>query len=417
MTIATPATTLDVDDPGDDTIARFNYQFSIAAIYLLKMALDPSYAKSIICENFEDLIVQKDDDSFEAIQVKTRDRKHPAFKLTDDAVEKSLTRFAKLEARFPGKFLQYKFLTNHELWEGKENGQNLAWILQEIEKKPTIKRLRSTSPKRIAIENIARRAEVSPETVVLTLSKTICITRREDVTSIDRAVQNAVGECRQCEDLPYKTVVKLSEDIVAAAHRASCKGRLAFEAKLYTSDLPYEDVFTEVALRGKTLSLPIINELIDRYLAPQDEPVEMFDYSSARGLPKGLEKMFQKMAEGEVEARRIDVMADSVRSLEVLKIRWVMKFGAVKAKEMYNDLLSRILHDCVEAQIEAEKLGKPYGSEQYRLTRLRLENRLSTEKAKLYGCKIDHLMGAAGILTENCKNWWSDKFDLQEIKP
>jgi hypothetical protein len=30
----------------------------------------------------------------------------------------------------------------------------------------------------------------------------------------------------------------------------------------------------------------------------------------------------------------------------------------------------------------------------------------------LYKCRPEHLMGAAGMLTQKCKTWWSGRFDV-----
>ncbi|WP_426289694.1 hypothetical protein ACN9MC_31030 [Ensifer adhaerens] len=56
---ACPSVLLDLEDPGDDVIARFRYQFSHVAIQALKMVIEPKWAKAIICENFEDFIIER----------------------------------------------------------------------------------------------------------------------------------------------------------------------------------------------------------------------------------------------------------------------------------------------------------------------------------------------------------------------
>ena len=85
----------------------------MVAINALRLLVNPDFAESIICENFEDLIIEKNDGEFVAVQVKTRARHRPQFKLTDEDVEKSLVRFMKLGVQFPGKFTAFQFVTNH----------------------------------------------------------------------------------------------------------------------------------------------------------------------------------------------------------------------------------------------------------------------------------------------------------------
>lgn len=412
-----PANVLDTGDPGDDTIARFKYQFCIVAINALKMIVSPDSAKSIICENFEDLIVEQNDGKFIAVQVKTRARHRPLFKLTDVDVEKSLVRFIKLDVQFPGKFTAFQFVTNHELWTEKENSSNFDWFLKEVAVSPKVKGLHKTNPKRVAVERLAEESATSPEHVISVLLRTECVSRREDVSSIERAVSDAITQCEQCTDLPYQTVLKLADDLIGAAFQASSKGRNTLVAQLYAIDAKFEEVFAEASLEGKRIDLAVVTRIIEDRLLPEEELVDIAGMVSLEDLPNGLTRMVQKMAKGGVETIRIQHMTDLVRSLEALEVRWATRHGREKAKSMIGDLLARTLTECVEAQVEASLVGTPYGSKQYSAIKERLERKHTRERDTLYGCKVEHLIGAAGVLTEECKVWWSEKFELMEPDP
>lgn len=412
----TPSSILDVSDPGDDVVARFRYQFCNAAINALKLVSDPSWAKAVICENFEDLILEKHDGSYVAIQVKSRDRHLAPFRLTDHAVQKSIARFVKLDKQFPGKFTEFRFVTNHEMWVEKEGEGNLEWILEEIREKPTIKRARATNPKKIAIEKLCKGACATPDEVISTLLRTNCSSRREDIRTIEKAVEHAVGECDQCADLQYATVVRLAEDLIAEAALASTKGAASFAPLLYAVDADFSKIFAESSLLGKRLDRERVEAVIAARSVSTDEPLLISDIVTTDDLPKGLSRMVQKMAAGGVQAKRINHTHDLVRSLEGLEVKWTLKHGPVKAREMVSDLLARTLTDCVEAQVEAETevATGDYGAVQFSKLKRMLEERYAREESTLYGCKPDHLIGAAGALTEACKVWWSDPFDLLE---
>lgn len=416
MSDHSPANALDIDDPGDDTIARFRYQFCIVAINAFQLVSDPGSVVSLICENFEDIIIERTDGKFDAIQVKTKLRHLTPFKANEDAVKKSLIRFAKLNARFPGRFSSFQFVTNHEMWEENENSSNLLWLLTELKESPKIKGLRKTNPKRALVETIAEESGASIDSVIHMLRHAKCIARREDVKSIDRAVSDAITQCNQCAELPYPTVLKLADDAIAAAFHASCNGRKTLVAKLYSSDEDFDEVFAEASLEGKKINLEIIDEIIAERLQPQDELVDIIGLVNLESLPKGLSRMVQKMAKGGVEAVRIQHMTDLVRSLEALEVRWATKHGGERAKALVNDILGRTLTECVEARVETSTTEEPYGSAQYTNTKSRLERRFAEDKETLHGCKIEHLLGAVGVLTEDCKIWWSDEFELQENK-
>lgn len=409
-----PSVLLDIEDPGDDVIARFRYQFSHVAIQALKMIVDPTWAKAIICENFEDFIIERHEGTFTAVQVKSRERHLSPFKLNEPAVEKAIVRFVRLDLRFPGIFDEFVFVTNHEMWVEKENDANLVWLLDEIERHPTIKRLRATNPKKIAIDRLCNASGAGPDSVIATLSRTRCNPQRQDIKTIDRAVEHAVVECEQCSDLQHRTVLKLVDDLVAAAFHASSKGRNTFVPALYAADVDYAAVFEEAALQGKTLKREMVQAIISDRLKPVDEPLAINDLLEHSDLPVGLSRMVQKMAAGGVQLARINHVQDLVRSFEALKVRWATRYGGDKAKEMVNDLLARTLTECIEAHVEAEAAaaGVSYGSSQFSLMKAKLEARYIREQATLYGCKTDHLIGAAGLLTEYCRLWWSSPFEL-----
>jgi len=409
-----PSTILDCDDPGDDTIARFRYQFCIVAINAFQLISSPGSAVSLICENFEDIIIERSDGSYDAVQVKTKLRHLTPFKANEPAVEKSLVRFAKLNDRFPNRFSSFQFVTNHEMWEEQENNSNLIWLLLELQRSPKIKGLRKTNPKRALVEKIAEASETTVDNVIEMLQRTKCVARREDVKSIDRAVSDAITQCTDCADLQYAMVLKLADDAIAAAFHASSNGRKTLVAKLYASDADYEDVFAEASLDGKRIDSKVITDIISRHLQPSSELVDITGLVNLDSLPKGLSKMVQKMAKGGVETVRIQHMTDLVRSLEALEVRWATRFGRERAKAQMKDILGRTLTECVEAHVEMSTAEAPYGSSQYTNTKSRLEKRFSTEMESLHGCQIEHLMGAVGALTEDCKVWWSEEFELQE---
>lgn len=409
-----PSTILDHKDAGDDVIARFRYQFCNVAINALRLVSDPEWAKSVICENFEDLILERHDGRFVGIQVKTRARQLPTFKLTDSAVEKSLVRFVQLKKKFPDQFVEFQFVTNHEMWVEKDDERNLPWLISATQETPSIKHLRKNNPKKIAIERLCCASNSSTEDVIGTLIVSKCTSRREDVKTIVLSVQHALLECDQCSELQHKTVLQITEDIIHEASLASTRGNRTWVPRLYAADANFSDLFSDVALLGKKIDRLRIQQLIADRLMPTDEPLTIEGLVNSSDLPKGLSRMFQKMAAGGVETSRINHTQDLVRSFESLKIKWTLKYGRDKAHEMINDLLARTLTECVEAEVAASRDGKIYGSNQFAILKEKLDNRYVRERDTLHGCKSDHLLGAAGVLTEDCKVWWSEPFVLMD---
>jgi hypothetical protein len=95
-----------------------------------------------------------------------------------------------------------------------------------------------------------------------------------------------------------------------------------------------------------------------------------------------------------------------------LYLRWVNKHGADEANRRMNDLKDVVQFDCTEAKVTAAKKGEPYASEMYRELYAILRSRCASADDKVYSCRPEHLMGTAGVLTEECKVWWSAKFQI-----
>jgi len=108
--------------------------------------LDESPAfDAVFCENHEDVLLRKSDGRYDGVQVKTRQFDGDPFRATDEAVTKSIARFATLEKTYPNRFDNYHFVTNHGFWEKEENAHNLVYLSSAIRQRGGIKGLQKTS--------------------------------------------------------------------------------------------------------------------------------------------------------------------------------------------------------------------------------------------------------------------------------
>lgn len=83
---------------------------------------------------------------------------------------------------------------------------------------------------------------------------------------------------------------------------------------------------------------------------------------------------------------------------------------------VFETLRSRVVLEATDAQINAAKLGPPYGDRMYEDLRARMRA-LSAERLSLSGVTPDLLMGLAYDLTARCEIWWSERFDLDAPEP
>jgi hypothetical protein len=80
-----------------------------------------------------------------------------------------------------------------------------------------------------------------------------------------------------------------------------------------------------------------------------------------------------------------------------------------------NQLESVVKTLCDEARLEASAGGSPYGEAMLREVFKRLKGLATTKPEMVFGEEYDLLAGLAGLLTGDCKVWWSDRFPLEDV--
>lgn len=368
----------------------------------------------IICENHEDFLLKNGDGKFIGTQIKTRKITRPPFKAREPQVINALGRFCLLDMQFPGCFEKFNFTTNHSFWENEQSLNNLPWLLNSIRQRGGIKGLRANNPLRLYVEELAANTGLTPENVVSTLIKTTVRGHEAEITHIRSSVQDALCECPGIADLPYATVASIASALIQLAREASTKTLRGPITELFSPGTDLKQAVEDQLLAGKRISRADVLAVIDRF-RDCSKPYE--DISAATlvppsDAPSDLVIAFRKLAKGGVEAGRVTNIEDRVRSFEALFLEWSRKYGVDEARKRYNNVLAAVQFEAAEAQAEAEKGGEPYGSEMFGNLADRLQARVRDDREQLHGCRPEHLIGAAGVLTQQCKTWWSRHFNI-----
>ena len=100
-------------------------------------------------------------------------------------------------------------------------------------------------------------------------------------------------------------------------------------------------------------------------------------------------------------------MKDDVASLESAFLRWKERIGLREANRHLAHLQYLALRDARAAERSERRVDAPYGAAKlYRIRDLALKT-WRAEKTSLFGCRPEHLVGTAGLLSEECKISWS----------
>ncbi len=416
--VTSPDAVLDKTDPGDDVAARFDYQHTYAAINAIRLVSGGGEYIEVICENHEDFLLKKTTGKFTGTQIKTRKITLAPFKATDTQVKGALAKFCHLDRRFPNCFDGFDFTTNHTFWENEKTQQNLPWLLNTLRDRGGIKGLRSDNPLRLFVEGIADEAGLKPPEVAGTLVKTTVRGHEAEIGHIRSSVQNALCECPGVENLPFATVAQIAKAITQLARDASGKTMRGPIAELFAPGTDLKQAVDDQLLAGKRICKDDVLAIIDQFSGGKPyQDLDVAELVTTEDVPSDLVVAFRKLAKGGVEAARVTNIEDRVRSFEYLFIEWSRKYGPDEAARRYNNILAAVQFEAAEAHAYAEKNGEPYGSAMYGELALRLQARARNDRDQLYGCRPEHLIGAAGTLTQKCKTWWSPHFDVREDAP
>ncbi len=416
--MTSPDLVLDKSDPGDEVVARFDYQHSYAAINAIRLITGEGDCVQIICENHEDFLLKKSSGKFIGTQIKTRKITLPPFKAGEAQVANALGKFCLLDQKFPGCFEGFDFTTNHAFWESEKSLNNLPWLLTTLQERGGIKGLRENNPLRQFVGGIADNTGLSPQNVAATLLRTTVRGHEAEISHIRSSVQEALCACPGVADLPYATVAAIAKALVQLAREASAKVLKGPITELFALGTDLKQAVDDQLLAGKCISKADVLAVIDQFKGGKlYEDISVSTLVTPSDAPSDLVIAFRKLAKGGVEAGRVTNIEDRVRSFEALFLEWSRKYGVDEATKRYNNVLAAVQFEAAEAHASAEKGGEPYGSAMFGALANRLMARARDDRDQLHGCRPEHLIGAAGILTQQCKTWWSPKFNVVEDMP
>ena len=85
-----------------------------------------------------------------------------------------------------------------------------------------------------------------------------------------------------------------------------------------------------------------------------------------------------------------------------------------ETNDLLNQLGNAVASDCADAQNDVSDTPEPYGKAMLKTLHKRLRERVADPNDTVGRVGFDCLVGASGMLTNECKVWWSEKFNLSE---
>jgi len=403
-----PNEILSKTDHGDDMQKRLRYQSTYASIISLLMFQPDSIVEEVYCELHEDILVKFKNGKFAGIQVKTRNLDLGPLRLNDPEVQKSIIRFIKLELGFIDYFERFTIATN--VGFSKEKNKNLRVLTELAISNPT-ELLKARSASKKWIKGIAKQANCTDQEVIDVLKKTKLIGNISSMEDIPIKLERELATISDLKSQTLGVLNNIAGQLILKHFNAASLGGSSSVSVLYIlSKNPEKDEELSV-IQGKKITKNCIDNIIRK---ANSQPISLFikDGQGLDNFPNGSSRLEKKMDAGGISYENIQLVKDQIFSLENHAASWLYKYDSKQAAHQYDQIKLIVQNECQEAHDE-NMSTELYGQKMLIKVRERLRNRYGSEKPIFFDCQYDHLLGMAGVLTEECKIWWSNKFDIK----
>lgn len=407
---STPSTPIEIrnqTDPGDETSRRYRYQFGYGSILLIGSLRGDLDYKAIWCEQHEDFLGEVAEDFFDAYQIKTRKPELGEWKLSDNEVTNSIDRFVKLKREYPTSFRKFRFISNAKFNDSSAKAtKHLSPIklLAAVQHASKWNKLEDAGKK--GFEYLLKRIEVDAEELFnvlkqLDFAKGPPLENFEDVLA-----QTHVARLPECLNYNATLLGRAVETLIQKIHQAS---------SLVTKD----PAVHYVALSNKSRKDPLLlakRVSLDDVVLTVREVRGSFSYlPSLASLDLGtatkqLDVLQEKMIRGGL-AHHYEMMRRRALSAEAVLLDLATRPD--DGSQICSQVENVVLGECDDAMLRASQNPEPYGAKMLIRVQDCLKKIVDHEPTRVHHQDVDLLVGVAGLLTADCKVWWSAQFELK----
>ena len=405
-----PATTRAADDTGADISGRFRYQAGYAALLAVGMLEEPPPIRAVYCEHHDDVLVELDDGKCDAVQVKSQSDGVGPLKGTSEPVLRALKHFVGLEHAFAARFRRYHLASISGFHRQGSSATNLPRCLDQA--RSCTDPEAPEAPLKTLIARMKVAGSVPAQITIATLTKVRLNDTLPKIADMESRVRKAIEGLPgfahfRTGDLAAAAVALI--DLAETAGRAT-EGTAASDYMAYLDD-PSGHA-SRSAIEAKRLEAGAIRELIDK-AATEAQTLRSKGESDALTLPDDLTRAHLKMEKGGLPIHTVAILDDLRSSVEYEINTRLYRDGQEKTRADYDHLQILVRTIAEDARLAAARPDAEYGPAMYQQLRNRLTKKHDDEPQTVRGLSPEQLTGLAAMLTELCKVWWSDPFDVE----
>jgi Cap4-like dsDNA endonuclease family protein len=409
--VSSPIDKRDKSDPGDEVLRKFRYQFAYGVILLIGAASRRLDYCAIWCEQYEDFLAEISDQNFDAYQVKTRKPELGAWELNDEAMWKSIARFAELDQRYPGKIRFFKFVSNAEYSDSSAVEREHLSPIKLLTAVRVVRRWDELSgPAKKGFVWLKEKNGATAEELLAVLSRLELISGPTERAFEDELAQSHISSLAECSTLSASALARVRDSLIAMVAEAS---------SLFANDPARHWVALNRDRHDDPLLLAKRITIEDLTLSVRDARGGAVEYlPSLASLQLGsaskkMDTLQKKMVRGGL-AHHYEMMRRRTLSAEQTLLDLATRPDDLL--RICSQLENVVFGECDDSRLRACQHPEPFGTEMLIDVQDRLKRLTQAEPERVYHQHYDLLVGVAGLLASECKVWWSQPFQVEEAE-
>jgi Spy/CpxP family protein refolding chaperone len=407
--MSSPTDSRDQSDPGDEVIRKFRYQHAYGVVLAVLVLKQSRPYRAIWCEQHEDLLAERNDNLFEAFQVKTRKPETGAWNISDDAFVKSISRFIKLDSEYPGQITKFYFVSNagFSASEAKKSIHLSPVKLMNailVSQAPT-----DLSDPPLKGFALLRSLVGCDEAALFSLLQRLELVHGPTERAFeDEICQTHLPSLDHCEGLSAGSLAKILNALIArmelaASLRSNDPLRHCVGITASGEDDPY--------LHAKRVTANDIQLVLQDSLYMGVQYPEELATLSLDATRESRTVLKKKLEAGGLGAH-FEVMRRMALTAQYALIDLGTRAG--NGRKLQAQVENVVFLECDEAYLRAKTQSEIYGTLMLLDLQERLKRVATTEALKVDRQPYEVLVGVAGLLSDDCQVWWSEQFSLED---
>lgn len=406
--MSSPTDSRDKSDPGDEVIRKFRYQHAYGVVLAITMVKQTRPYRAIWCEQHEDLLAERNDDLFEAFQVKTRKPETGAWNISDEAFVKSVKRFIELDLAYPGQITKFYFVSNAEfsVSEAKQSVHLSPIKLMKAVLASKAPADLSDSPLK-GFTSLRTLVGWDEDALFSVLQRLELVHGPTERAFEDELCQTHLPSLDLCKRLSAGSLSKILNAMIAHMNlAASLRSNDPLRHCVGITASGEEDTY----LHAKRVTADDIRLVIQDACYLDVQYPEELATLMLKGSDTGHNVLRKKMERGglwsQFEAMRRKALTAESALLDVAS-------RSTEGKQKVSQIENVVLSECAEASLRADHQVNPFGPSMLIDVQDRLKRIAGETPTKVNHQPYEVLVGVAGLLTDACQVWWSEKFELE----